>query len=46
MVEMFQGKMAPTVAFMIEKMKIAGDFGKESKLEKLSSHSCALILLL
>ena len=35
MVEMFQGKMAPTVAFMTGKMKIAGDFGKATKLEKL-----------
>ena len=35
MVEMFQGKMAPTVAFMTGKMKIAGDFEKATKLEKL-----------
>ena len=30
MVEMFQGKMAPTVAFMTGKMKIASDFRKKN----------------
>ena len=35
MVEMFQGKMSPTTAFMTGKMKIGGDFGKATKLEKL-----------
>ncbi len=35
MVEMFQGKLSPTAAFMAGKMKIGGDFGKATKLEKL-----------
>ena len=37
MVEMFRGKLAPTIAFMTGKMKISGDFGKATKLEKLMS---------
>ncbi len=35
MVQMFQGQLNPTTAFMTGKMKISGDFGKATKLEKL-----------
>lgn len=35
MVDMFQGKLSSTSAFMSGKMKISGDFSKAMKLEKL-----------
>ena len=34
-VDMFAGKVNPTTAFMMGKMKIKGDIGKAMKLEKL-----------
>ena len=34
-VQMFQGKLNPTSAFMTGKMKIKGDLGLAMKLEKL-----------
>ena len=35
LVDMFAGKVNPTSAFMMGKMKVKGDVGKAMKLEKL-----------